>query len=153
MDEQSRVTNSMGNNWSSSISSNSFIGDISNISIISISIVSHMLDATIRKSNRVRSSYTTSSISTLSSIKTRTGVVIIDSIGVGVWAGLIRIDSSMSNYRVCKKRGMGYHWSMGKGKWVSYSMSNWMTNTMDSSGSMETVWRVSHSGDTSSESL
>merc|ERR1712106_1196052 len=87
MDEQSRVTNSMGNNWSSSISSNSFIRHISNITIISIGIVSHMLDATIRKSNRVRSSNTTSSISTLSSIKTRTGVVIIDSIGVGVWAG------------------------------------------------------------------
>ena len=148
MDEANRrVSNSMGNNWSSSISSNSFIGHISNISIISIGIVSHMLDATIRKSNRVRSSNTTSSISTLSSIKTRTGVVIIDSIGVGVWARLIRIDSSMSNYRMCKKRGMS------KSQWASYSMSNWMTNTMDSSGTMETVWRVSHSGNTSSESL
>merc|ERR1712128_378796 len=151
MDEAtSRVTKSVGNNWSSSISSNSFIG---HISIISIGIVSHMLDATIRKSNRVRSNNTPSSISTLSSIKTRTGVVIIDSIGVGVWAGLIRIDSSMRNYRMCKKRGMGYHWSMGKNMGASYSMSNWMTNTMDSSGTMETVWRVSHSGNTSSKSL
>ena len=135
-----------------SIGCNSIIGDISNISIISIGIVAHMLSTTIRKSNRVRSSYTASTISRLSSVKTRTRIVIIDSIGVGVGVRLISIDrGSMGNHRVGKKRGM------------SYSMNNGMTNSTDTSkdwsmsnntsSTMKTVGRVSYSSNTSSKSL
>merc|ERR1719394_2274797 len=47
---------SMGNNWSSLwVGSSALIGDISNISIISIGGVGHSLDSAIRKSNSVRS--------------------------------------------------------------------------------------------------
>jgi len=47
---------SMGNNWSSFwVGSSALIGDISNISIISIGGVGHSLDSAIRKSNSVRS--------------------------------------------------------------------------------------------------
>merc|ERR1719206_664330 len=132
---------SMGNYWSISISSNPIIGNISNISIITISIVSHMLGTTIRKSNRVRSNDTASSISRFSSIKARTRIVIIDSVGVGVWVRLIRVDGgSMSNYGMCKNRGICNHWSMGN----SYRVSN----TMESSSTMETVRSISHGSNT-----
>merc|ERR1719336_1868247 len=47
---------SMGNNWSRFwVGSSALIGDISNISIISIGGVGHSLDSAIRKSNSVRS--------------------------------------------------------------------------------------------------
>merc|ERR550519_2344348 len=137
---------SMGNNWS--------ISNISNISIISISIVSHMLGTAIRKSNRVRAGDTASSVSRFSGIKARTRVVIIDSVGVGVWVRLIRVDGgSMSNYRMCKNRGMCNDWSVGNSYRTSNCMNNRVSNTMESSSTMETVRRVSHGSNTSSKSL
>merc|ERR1719370_427924 len=145
---------SMGNNWSISISSNPIIGNISNISIISISIVSHMLGTAIRKSNRVRSGDTASSISRFSGIKAGTRVVIIDSVGVGIWVRLIRVDGgSMSNYRMCKNRGMCNDWSMGNSYRTGNCMNHRVSNTMESSSTMETVRSVSHGSNTSSKSL
>merc|ERR1719312_207434 len=120
------MSNSM-NHRSISISSNPIIGNISNITIISIGIVSHMLGATIRKSNRVRSSYTTSSISRFRGIKARTRIVIVDSVGVCVWIRLIRVHSN--------------------------SMNNRVSNTMNSSGTMETVRSISHGSYTSTKSF
>merc|ERR1712123_83490 len=143
---------SMSNNWSISISCNSIIGDISNISIISIGIVAHMLSTTIRKSNRVRSSYTASTISRLSSIKTRTRIVIIDSIGVGVGVRLISIDrGSMGNHRGGNKRGMSY--SMNNGMTNSTHTSKDWSMSNNTSSTMKTVGRVSYSSNTSSKSL
>ena len=47
---------SMGNNWSSLwVGSGALIGDIGNISVISIGGVGHSLDSAVRKSNSVRS--------------------------------------------------------------------------------------------------
>merc|ERR1719168_591928 len=47
---------SMGNNWSSLwVGSGALIGDIDNISVISIGGVGHSLDSAVRKSNSVRS--------------------------------------------------------------------------------------------------
>ena len=146
--------NSMCNNWSISISSNTIIGNISNISIIPISSVGNMLCATIRKSNRVRSRGVTSTISSFSSIKTRTRVVIIDSVGVGIGVWLIRINSSsMANHRMCKDRGMSYHWSMSNSDRTGHCMNHRVSNTMDSSGTMKTVRSISHSSNTGSEGL
>jgi hypothetical protein len=161
---------SMSNKWSISISSDSIINNISNISIISIGMVSNMLCTTIRKSNRVRSRDTTGTISSFSSIKTRARIVIIDSISIGVRIGLISIDrSSMGNKRACNKRrmgdegGMGDNWSMGNSNGVRHSMDNWVTYRMDTSkdwsmsnnpsSTMKTVGRVSYSSNTSSKSL
>ena len=47
----------------------SFIGDLGNISVIVVSSVLDMLGTTIGKSNRVRSSDNTGSISSLSSVE------------------------------------------------------------------------------------
>ena len=89
---------SMSNKRSISIGRDSIILNISNITIIAISSVAHSLETTIRKSNRVFTRYSTSTISSLSSIKARSRIVIIDGICVGVREGFIRIgNSSMSN--------------------------------------------------------
>merc|ERR1719483_1916030 len=92
--------------WSSSnwVDSSSFIGNFSNISFISISLVVNMLGTTIRKGNRVRSSSITITITSLSSIESSLGVVISNSISVSVRRRLIRVSwlsmvggSSMDN--------------------------------------------------------
>ena len=54
---------------SNRVGSSSFISNISDISFISVSLVVHMLDTTIRKSNSVRSSSIASTITGLSSIE------------------------------------------------------------------------------------
>merc|ERR1719260_422191 len=69
------------------VHSSSFVGNISNISIVMGRSVSNMLGTAIRKSNGVRSSNDTSSISSLGSIEVSLGVVISNSVLVGV--GLI----------------------------------------------------------------
>merc|ERR1712106_1102852 len=90
-----------------------------------------MLGTTIRESNRVRSNSVTSTITSLSSIEIRIGVVISNGIGVGVGRRLIRVSwSSMDN------------WGM-----VDWSMSN------NTSSTMKTVGRVSYSINRSSKSL
>merc|ERR1719414_2231263 len=71
-------------NWSWSILSLSIISDISNITIIVIGVIVDMLDSAIRKSNRVGSLISTSTIRRLSSLEVRLRVVISNSIGVSV---------------------------------------------------------------------
>merc|ERR1719211_916360 len=58
------------------VDSGSFIGDFSNISIISISGISNMLGTTIGKSNRVRTNSISVTSTGLSSIEGSLGVVI-----------------------------------------------------------------------------
>merc|ERR1719320_2216182 len=50
---------------------------------------------------------------------------------------------------MCKNRGMCYHWGMGD----SNSMNHRVSNTIYSSGTMETVRSISHGSNTSSKSL
>merc|ERR1711892_546668 len=117
-----------------------------------------MLGTTIRESNRVRSSSVTSTITSLSSIEISIGVVIRNSIGVGVGRRFIGVSwgmvgwssmdnwgmvggSSMDNWgMVCGSsmdnwgmvgRGSMIDWSMSY--WVSNSMSNWVGNSMSNS--------------------
>merc|ERR1719211_204003 len=71
------------------VDSGSFIGDFSNISIISISGISNMLGTTIGKSNRVRTNSISVTSTGLSSIEGSLGVVISYGVfkGVGLsWA-------------------------------------------------------------------
>ena len=66
MDNRGSVVSWGSGNW---VGSSSFIGNISNISFIPISLVVNMLGTTIRKSNRVRSSSIASTMISLSSVE------------------------------------------------------------------------------------
>merc|ERR1719477_425759 len=123
MDNRGSIGRSGLNNWSIRVHSSSFIGNISNISIISISMVVYMLGTTIRKGNRVRSRDSSCTISSLFSIESRIGVVISNSISIGVWGRLIRVSwLSMDNWSSMVGGGSMDNWSsmVGRG-----SMDNW----------------------------
>merc|ERR1712209_243946 len=104
--------------------SSALIGDIGDISIISIAGVANVLDSAIGKSNRVGSLDIAGSIRGLLSVEVSLGVVISNSVGVGVGRDLIRVGLSMVSW----SRGVvgwssmdsvGNHWSSMD------SMSNW----------------------------
>ena len=135
--------------------SSALIGDISDISIISIAGVANMLDSAIGKSNRVRSLDIAGSIRGLLSVEGSLGVVISNSVGVGVGRDLISIFLSL----VSRSRGMVGGSSMGN-NWGSVdSMSNnWssvhsMSGVSNNWGGMNSVgkwgmgnnWSVSNS--------
>merc|ERR1719438_676454 len=153
------------------VSSNSIISDISNISVVVVGGVLDMLGTAIRKSNIIRSRNNTGSISSLSSVEVSLGVVISNSVLVGV--GLISIGwlrcmisrGSMDNRGMVDNRGVVDNWgnsnSMSDGvvdsvsNWVSnYSlvdgMSNWVSNhsmsNMATMGDNSTMSRADHMG-------
>merc|ERR1712128_64486 len=109
MDNRGSISWSSMDNWSIWVDRSSFISDISNVSIISISMVVHMLGTTIRKSNRVRSRNGSCTIRSFISIESRLGVVISYGISKGVRRGLIRVSwlSSMVG-----RGSMSNNWSM-----------------------------------------
>jgi len=88
------------------VDSSSIIGDISNIASIAISLVSNMLDTTIRKSNGIRSLSIASTITCLGSVEVGVGVVISYSIGVGVGGGHIRVGRGFISRGSVDNRGM-----------------------------------------------
>jgi len=96
------------------VDSSSFIGDISNISLIAISLVVNMLDTAVRKSHRVGSRSIASTITSLSSIESSLGVVISNSVGVGVGRRLIRVGwlSIALHHRGMVGRGSMHHRSV-----------------------------------------
>merc|ERR1719500_1130359 len=109
------------------VGSSSFIGDISNISLIAISLVVDMLGTAIRKSNRVGSCSIASTITSLSSVECSLGVVISNSVSVGVGRRNIRVSwlsmigrSSMVSWGSMDNRGMIGR-SMGNSNWMSNS--------------------------------
>merc|ERR1712038_1705388 len=71
-------------NWGSSIGWGSLIGDISDITIIVISMILDVLDSAIGKVDRVFTINNAGSIIVLSLLESSTGVVISNSIGVRV---------------------------------------------------------------------
>merc|ERR1719206_949538 len=139
MNNRGSIGRSSLNNWSIGVHSSSFIGNISNISIISISMVVHMLGTTIRKSNRVRSRDGSCSISSLFSIESSVGVVISNSVSIGIGGRLIRVSwlSSMISRGNLDNRGSMHNWGsmVGRG-----SMDNWSSmisrGNLDNRGSM-----------------
>jgi len=159
------------------VDSSSFIGNISNIASIAISLVGNMLGTAIRKSNRVRSLSIASTITGLSSVEVGVGVVISNSVGVSVGGWLIRVSRGMisrggMDYRGMVSRGSMDNWGSvdNRGMISRGSVDNWgsmvdrssvdnrgsmvsRSMSKDSLGSMKTVRRVSDSGNSSSESL
>jgi len=154
------------------VDSSSFIGHISNIASIAISLVGNMLGTAIRKSNRVRSLSVSGTITGLSSVEVGVGVVISYGIGVSVWGGLIRVGRGSMDYRgVVSRGGVDNRGSVDNRGMISRgSVDNWggmvdrsgMNNrgsmvsrsmSKDSLCSMKTVRRVSDSGNSSSKSL
>merc|ERR1712106_443620 len=138
MDNRGSIGWSSMNQRSIWVDSSSFISNISNISIISIGMVVHMLGTTIRKSNRVRSGDGSCTIRSFISIESRLGVVICYSISKGVRRGLIRVGwlssmvgrGNMSNNGSMISRGSMDHWS---------SMISWGMDSMDTMDSMNTM--------------
>merc|ERR1719483_1601962 len=102
----------------------SFVGNISNISVVVVSSVLDMLSTAIGKSNIVRSRDNTGSICSLSSVKVSFGVVVSNSVCVGVWfmdiCGL-----NISSWGMISWGNMD-----GMSNWVVDSMSNWVVNSM-----------------------
>jgi hypothetical protein len=131
------VLTSIGRDWcrgclvgcrSLRIDSSSFIGNISNISFIPISLVVNMLGTAIRKSNRVRSSNTASTITCLSSIESSLGEVICNTVGVGVGRSLIRVSwlsISLNNRGVVGRGNLNYWCMVSCGSMDNWSMVSW----------------------------
>ena len=113
------------------------VGDFSHIAVDMVSSVLHMLDPTVRESNRVRARDNTVGITCLGGVKVGLGVVIGDTVCVGVrlrglldswvicWGSVhnrgsmnhrgsvIRRGGGMVHHRgsrVCWSRGMMHHW-------------------------------------------
>ena len=107
----------------------SLIGYVSDISVVVVGGVLDMLGATIGKSNIVRSRNNTSSISSLSSVEVSLGVVISNSVLVGVgfvnmsWLNISSMSWSIS-------WGSMDNWGMvdSMSNWVVDSMGNWVSN-------------------------
>merc|ERR1719427_178200 len=139
VDNRGSIGRSSLNNWSIRIDSGSFISNISNISIISISMVVHMLGTAIRKSNRVRSRDSSCTISSLFSIECSIGVVVSNSISIGVRRRLIRVSwlSSMISWGNLDNRGsMDNRGSISRGSMDNRgSVDNWSMNSMNSMNS------------------
>merc|ERR1712123_432560 len=108
-----------------------------------------MLGTAIRKSNGVRSSSVTSTITSLSSVEVGLGVVIGNSIGVSVRRRLIGVSNgSMDKWGGMDKRSMVSRGGMvDRGSMVGWAM------TKNSPSSMKTVRRVSNGSNTSPKSL
>merc|ERR1719312_747431 len=109
------------------VDSSSLIGDISNIAFIAISLVVDMLGTAIRKSNRVGSSSIASTITSLSSVESSLGVVISNSVGIGVRRGLIRVSwlsmvgrGSMDNRGVVSRSSMDNRGVVNNGGMVNW---------------------------------
>merc|ERR1712113_259128 len=117
-------------------SSDSIISDISDISVVVVGGVLDMLGTAIRESNIIRSRNNTSSITRLSSVEVSLGVVISNSVLVGI--GFISIGrlrgmvsrGSVDNRGVVDNRGMVDNWgnSNSMSNWVVDGMGNWVSN-------------------------
>jgi len=165
--------------WFLWVDSGSLIGDISNKSVISIGGVLDVLDSAIRKSNGVRSSNIGSTIGLFLSIEAGLGVVISNSVGVGVWGDLIGVGLNISSLdwgmvswgwgmiswgsvdSVGNNWGSVDDWGMDSmsNNWGSVDgMSNWGMDGVDSMGdngisSVKSVGGISNNSSVGAESL
>ena len=103
----------IGRGDSLGVLSSSLIGHISNISIITIGGVGDMLDSAVRKGNRVGSLGIAGTIRGLLSVEVGLGVVISNSVGVGVWGNLISIFLSLvsGSWSMVSGSSMSNNWS------------------------------------------
>lgn len=77
--------------WGSGVVSLSLIGDISHKALVAIGVVADMLDASIRKVDRVGSLHIARSVAALISAEHSLGVVVCHGVAVGVGEHLVRI--------------------------------------------------------------
>jgi len=122
--------------WSLWVDSGSLIGDISDISIITVGRVLDVLDSAIRKSNGVRSGNVGSTIGLFLSVEARLGVVISNSVGVGVGGDLIGVSLNwgMVNWGMVSWGSVDYWGSMDSvgNNWGSVdSVGNWVDSVVD----------------------
>ena len=118
------------------VSSDSIISDISDISVVVVGGVLDMLGTAIRKSNIIRSRNNTSSITRLSSVEVSLGVVISNSVLVGIgfisigWLRGMVSRGSVDNRGVVDNWGMVDNWgnSNSMSNWVVDGMGNWVSN-------------------------
>merc|ERR1719264_2299026 len=85
----------------------SLVGNISNISIITVGGVGDMLDSAVRESNRVGSLGIAGTIGGLLSVEVGLGVVISDGVGEGVGGNLIRVNLGLVGGGSVVGRGRG----------------------------------------------
>jgi hypothetical protein len=116
------IGRSWGISWGWSIDSFTTVLDIGNVASIGISSVGHSLEATIGKSNMVLT-LSGIAIAGLRGSKVGTTVAVIDSIGVVVCWGNIRVDWTRSisgnwSWSICWNwsRGVCWDWSRGIGR-------------------------------------
>merc|ERR1740131_525765 len=140
-----RVSYGMRQNWGSMgynrsmcnglrVSSSSLIANLRNKSIIIIGMVVNMLDASIRKVDRVGSLNNTSAIVGLSLVERCSRVVISNRVSNGI--------GSMDNRGMSKGRGSMNNRGMGDERGSMDSMGNRVTN--HTSSSMESVRSIRH---------
>jgi hypothetical protein len=114
---------------------NSLISDLSNESIVVISGVLNMLGSAIGKCNSVLSSHSSISISGLSSTEGSLGVVISNSIGVGV--GLWSLLFLMVGGRSMVSRGSLNNWSIMDNRGIISSLDRGTISSLDNGSSMD----------------
>ena len=78
----------------------SFIGDISDVASMVISMILDMLDTAIRQQNTVTALHVTMTISSLSCVKVTSAVVVMDPVLVGVGVGDFLVDGGVVVDRV-----------------------------------------------------
>jgi len=159
---------SMGNggsmdNRSLRVDSLAFIGDLSNIAVVLISLVVDMLSSSIRESNRVGSRDGAGTIRGLSSIEGSSRVVVSNSILIGVGRGHVIDLRSMMDDRGMGNQGSGMGNNRGSmnsmgqrssmhsmSHWSSmHSVSKWSSmgqhwGSMDSMGKRSSMNSMSH---------
>merc|ERR1712128_93678 len=134
-----------------SISGNAIISDISNITIIIISMIGNMLSTAIREVDRVRTFYNTGTIIGLSLVEGSTRVVISNSIGISVGRGLSKVrlgistNSMMDNWSMVENRSMGNSYWVSNSNWMCYSMTNPMSKAKSMVKTMTKKLRSSRS--------
>jgi len=130
------VGNSLG------VSSGAVVGDLSNVAIVVVDMVVHMLDPAVGKSHGVRSLGLTGAVAGLSSVEVGVGVVVSNGVVVGVGRDLIRVNlsgmvsgSSVGNNRgVVGRDGMDHRGVVGRGSMGNNSVGQTMSdNTMGES--------------------
>jgi len=106
------VGNSLG------ISSGAVVGDLSNVAIVVVDMVVHMLDPAVGKSHRVRSLGLTGAVAGLSSVEVGVGVVVSNGVVVGVGRDLIGINlmsNSVGNRSMVSRGGVNHRSVVGRG--------------------------------------
>ena len=116
------------------------VGDISNVSIVTIDMVVDVLDSAIRKSHGVRSLGVTSTVRRLGSIEVSLGVVITDGVSVAVGRGGVIAGGGVVNAMDWGMHSVGNHRgvdSMGEDGSVNSMGQDRSVNSMGHDGSVD----------------